>query len=100
MIENPPANAGYPWVRKIPWSRETATHSSILAWNIPWTGEPGGLQSMESDTTEQTHTHTPVTPLLPAQRGLKRPEERTQDGISEKGERKGAPPALEWLGKR
>ena len=32
------------------------THSSILAWRIPWTEEPGGLQSMglqESDTTEQ-----------------------------------------------
>ena len=31
-----------------------ATHSSILAWRIPWTEEPGGLQSMgskESDTT-------------------------------------------------
>ena len=25
-----------------------ATHSSILAWNIPWTEEPGGLQSMET----------------------------------------------------
>ena len=25
-----------------------ATHSSTLAWQIPWTGEPGGLQSMES----------------------------------------------------
>ena len=24
-----------------------ATHSSILAWRIPWTGEPGGLQSIE-----------------------------------------------------
>jgi len=34
---------------------ETATHSSILAREIPWTEEPGGLQSMghkESDTTE------------------------------------------------
>ena len=33
------------------------THSSILAWRIPWTKEPGGLQSMgfaESDTTEVT----------------------------------------------
>ena len=31
-----------------------ATHSSILAWEIPWTEEPGGLQSMGSqiDTTE------------------------------------------------
>ena len=33
-----------------------AIHSSILAWKIPWTEEPGGLQPMghtESDTTEQ-----------------------------------------------
>ena len=38
------------------------THSSLLAWEIPRTEEPGGLQSMgskESDMTEQlTHTHT------------------------------------------
>ena len=44
-----------------------ATHSSVLAWEIPWTEEPGGLQSMESqkesDMTKQlynnkyTHTH-------------------------------------------
>ena len=27
---------------------ETATHSSILAWEIPWTEEPGGVQSMGS----------------------------------------------------
>ena len=34
-----------------------ATHSSILAWKIPWTEEPGGLQSMGSqrDTTEHAH---------------------------------------------
>ena len=35
-----------------------ATHSSILAWRIPWTEEPGRLQSMghtELDTTEHTH---------------------------------------------
>ena len=42
--------------------KEMATHSSILAWRIPWTEGPGGLQSMgvtESDTTEQlTHKHT------------------------------------------
>ena len=34
-----------------------APHSSTFAWKIPWTGEPGGLQSMgslESDTTEAT----------------------------------------------
>ena len=37
-----------------------ALHSSTLAWKIPWTEEPGGLQSMgrdESDTTEQLHFH-------------------------------------------
>ena len=35
-----------PWVGKIPLEKEMATHSSILAWRIPWTEEPGGLQSM------------------------------------------------------
>ena len=39
-----------------PLEKGMATHSSILAWRIPWTEEPGRLQSMESqvsDTTEQ-----------------------------------------------
>ena len=31
-----------------PLDKEMATHSSILAWRIPWTEEPGGLQSVES----------------------------------------------------
>ena len=31
-----------------PLEKEIATHSSILAWKIPWTEEPGGLQSMGS----------------------------------------------------
>ena len=36
-----------------------ATHSSILAWRIPWTEEPGGLQSMRLDMIEVTeHAHT------------------------------------------
>ena len=37
-----------------------APHSSTLAWKLPWTEEPGGLQSMgslESDTTEQPRFH-------------------------------------------
>ena len=37
-----------------------APHSSTLAWKIPWTEEPGGLQSMgspELDTTERLHFH-------------------------------------------
>ena len=40
-----------------PLEEEMGTHSSILAWKIPWTEEPGGLQStelQESDTTEAT----------------------------------------------
>ena len=37
-----------PWVGKIPLEEGMATHSSILAWRIPWTEEPGGLQSMGS----------------------------------------------------
>ena len=40
--------------------KETASHSDILAWKIPQTEEPGGLQSMgsqESDTTERLNHH-------------------------------------------
>ena len=47
------------WVPPLGWEdpleKEMATHSRILAWRIPWTEEPGGLQSMgvlESDMTE------------------------------------------------
>ena len=51
-----------PWVKEDPLEKELATHSSILAWRIPWTEESGRLQFIghkESDTTEQlTHTHT------------------------------------------
>ena len=42
-----------------PLEKEMATHSSIPAWKIPWTEEPGRLQSMgykESDTTKQLST--------------------------------------------
>ena len=52
------------WVRSLGWEdpleEEMATHSSILAWRIPWTEEPGGLQSMgsQSDTTQRPSTST------------------------------------------
>ena len=40
------------WVPSLGWEntleQEMATHSSILAWGIPWTEDPGGLQSMGS----------------------------------------------------
>ena len=42
-----------------PLEKKMATHSSILAWKLPWTEEPGRLQSKwghkESDTTERRH---------------------------------------------
>ena len=66
MAKNLPANAKDigGMVQSLRWEdpleKETATHSSILAWRIPWTEEPGGLQSMgleESDVTEQLSTH-------------------------------------------
>ena len=46
-----------------------AIHSSIFAWKIPWTKEPGGLESIgstESDTTEATK-HSKHTTYLPLQ---------------------------------
>ena len=47
-VENPPAMQEA-WVQSLGWEdpleKEMATHSSILAWEIPWTEEPGGLQS-------------------------------------------------------
>ena len=47
------------WVRSLgredPLEKEMATHSSTLAWKIPWMEDPGGLQSTESDMTDQLH---------------------------------------------
>ena len=55
------------WVWSLGWEgpleKEMATHSSILTWRIPWTEEPGGLQTMglqKSDTTERLHFHFPT----------------------------------------
>ena len=49
MVKNPPTK-WETWVLSIgqedPLEEGMATHSSILAWRIPWTEEPGGLQSM------------------------------------------------------
>ena len=47
--------------------KEMATHSSILAWKIPWTEEPGRLQSMgrkESDMTERLHSLISILVIL------------------------------------
>ena len=51
MVKNPPTMRET-WVRSLGWEdpleEGMAIHSSILAWRIPWTEEPGGLQSMGS----------------------------------------------------
>ena len=60
MVKNPPANAGDVRDRvqslgqEDPLEKEMATHSSILAWRIPWAEEPGGLQSMGSQESTTT----------------------------------------------
>ena len=64
------------WVQSLgqgdPLEKEMATHSSILAWRIPWLEEPGGLYSpwgrKKSDTTEllHFHFHFPLPFLKPA----------------------------------
>ena len=65
MVKNRPAMQET-WVRSLvwedPWEKEMATHSSILAWRIPWTEEPGGLQAMGSQRVRHerlsTRAHT------------------------------------------
>ena len=42
-----------PWVGKTTWRKKMAADSSILARKFPWTEEPGGLQSLGSQTVEQ-----------------------------------------------
>ena len=69
MVKNPPAM----WETRVqslgwedPLEKEMATHSSNLAWEIPWTEEPGGPQSMglkELDLTERL-THLILHKLL------------------------------------
>ena len=55
MIKNPPAKAGdmgsIPGLGRSP-EEEMTTRSSILAWEIPWTEESGGLQSLEMQKSQ------------------------------------------------
>ena len=67
MVKNLPANAGdagQSLGQEDPLEKEMTMHSSILAWEIPQTEEPGGTQSMGSQRVEHdwglsTHTGTP-----------------------------------------
>ena len=53
VVKNPPANAGETWVQSLSQEdsleKEMANHSSILAWEIPWTEEPGGLHGVAEE---------------------------------------------------
>ena len=62
VVKNPPAmqETQVPSLgQEDPLEEEMETHSSTLAWKIPWTGKPGGLQCMESQRvrTEQLTLH-------------------------------------------
>ena len=64
VVKNSPANAGdlrdkisIPRLGRSP-EEEMAAHSSILAWRIPWTEDPGGLQSMGLQSWTQLSRHT------------------------------------------
>ena len=72
VVKNPPATqeAQKMWVRSLgredPLEKGMATHSSILAWRIPWTEMPGGLQSIGSqrvghDWNALAHTHATLS---------------------------------------
>ena len=54
------------WVRSLGWEdpleKEMATHSSILAWKIPWTEEPGRLQSTGSQSQTRLSDFTSLKP--------------------------------------
>ena len=61
------------WVRFLGWEdpleKETAAHSSVLAWRIPGTEEPGGLQSTGSQTWTRLSDFASLWFLLAASRG-------------------------------
>ena len=67
VVKNPPAMQemqGMPVPslgREDPLEEEMATHSSILACKIPWTEEPGGLWSKESDMTDRLSILSNIT---------------------------------------
>ena len=66
VVKSPPANAGEK-IQSLGWEdpleKEMAIHSSIPAWEIPWTEEPEGLQSMESQKRHDLATKPPPPPI-------------------------------------
>ena len=71
------------WVQSLgqedPLGEEMATHSNILAWEIPWSKEPGGLEFMGSqrDRTQLNNKHTTVNGVR-----LQKPCSRTRAGTT------------------
>ena len=67
MVKNPPA-VPETWVQSLGWEdpleEGMATHPSFLAWRIPWTEEPGGLQSMGSQRVGHDWTTKHSTALI------------------------------------
>ena len=79
------------WVQSLGWEdpleKGMATHSRILAWKIPWTEEPGGLQSMEwqrvgHNWSKLTHMHTFLYSIKLFWRGI---EENSRMGKTGEG---------------
>ena len=79
MLKNPPASAGdtssVPGL-EIPLEEEMATHSSILAWEIPWTEAPGGVQSMGLQRVRHHLETKPPPPPLYMQWNITQPLRR------------------------
>ena len=69
VAKNPPAmpETQEMWVQSLgqeePLEKETATHTSILAWEIPWTEEPGRPQSIGSQRVRHDGVHMPIDVL-------------------------------------
>ena len=67
MVKNPPANIGDAGDvvsilgREDSLEEEMSTYFSVLSWRIPWTEQPGGLQSMGLQSQTRLSRHTPST---------------------------------------
>ena len=67
LVKNPPT-MWETWVQSLGWEdlleKETATYSSILAWEIPWTEDPGRLQSMGSQSESESESEVKSLSLV------------------------------------
>ena len=93
MAKNPLASAGVQVLslgREDPLEKDMAIHFSIPAWEIPWTEEPGGLQSMGSlksqtgliDWTATTHNGDAVIIYLGLYHSIKLQDVKSRKGVS------------------